>query len=69
MVGLEATTFEIRHAEDIAPVFEALKDRVDALYVAPDPLLNTNRIRINTLGLERDYQRCTVFGSTSKVEA
>ena len=51
MVGLEATTFEIRHAEDIAPVFEALKGRVDALYVAPDPLLNTNRIRINTLAL------------------
>jgi len=51
MVGLEATTFEIRHAEEIAPVFEALKDRVDALYVAPDPLLNTNRIRINTLAL------------------
>ena len=51
MVGLEATTFEIRHAEEIAPVFEALKDRVDALYVATDPLLNTNRIRINTLAL------------------
>src|SRR5262249_26580800 len=31
MLGLEATTFEIRRAEDIAPVFEALKGRVDAL--------------------------------------
>jgi len=68
-LGLDVTTLEIRRGEDIVPAFEALKDRVDALYVAPDPLLNTNRIRINTLGLERDYQRCTVFGSTSKVEA
>jgi putative tryptophan/tyrosine transport system substrate-binding protein len=51
MLGLEATTFEIRRAEDIAPVFEALKGHVDALYLASDPLVNTNRIRINTLTL------------------
>src|SRR5262249_37088360 len=49
MLGLEATTFEIRRAEDIAPVFEALKGRVDALYLASDPLLGTNRVRLNTL--------------------
>ena len=35
----------------IAPVFETLKGRVEALYLASDPLLNTNRIRINTLAL------------------
>jgi hypothetical protein len=29
-VGLEAVTFEIRRAEDIAPAFEALKSRTDA---------------------------------------
>ena len=29
--------------EDIAPAFEALKDRADALYVVVDPLMNTNR--------------------------
>jgi putative ABC transport system substrate-binding protein len=50
-LGLEATTFEIRRAEDIASVFEAIKGRVEALYLAADPLLNTNRIRINTLAL------------------
>ena len=37
--------------EDIAPAFEALKGRADALYVVPDPLVFTNRIRINTLAL------------------
>jgi hypothetical protein len=50
-LGLEVTTSEIRRAEDIAPAFEALKDRVDALYLCPDPLMNTNRTRINILAV------------------
>src|SRR6266699_410774 len=50
-IGLDVATSEIRRAEDIAPVFEALKGRADALYVCADPLLTTNRIRINTLAL------------------
>jgi putative ABC transport system substrate-binding protein len=50
-LGLEVTTFEIRRAEDIAPVFEGLKGRAAALYVCGDPLTNANRIRINTLAL------------------
>jgi len=40
---------EIQRAEDIAPAIEGLKGQVDALYVSADPLLNINRIRINTL--------------------
>src|SRR5262249_57405165 len=48
-VGLEATTFEIRRAEEIAPLFETLKGRADALYAASDPLVNTNGIRLNPL--------------------
>ena len=51
MLGLEVATLEIRQAEDIAHAFEALKGRADALYVASDPLVNTNRIRINTFAL------------------
>jgi len=39
----------IRRAEDIAPAFKTLKDRAEALYLTSDPLLNTNRIHINTL--------------------
>jgi ABC-type uncharacterized transport system substrate-binding protein len=51
-VGLEVIPVEIRRGEDIAPAFEALKDRmVDALYVCAVPLVNTNRVRINTLAL------------------
>jgi putative ABC transport system substrate-binding protein len=48
-LGLEAAAFELRRAEDIAPVFDALKGRADALYVCGDPLVFTNRIRVNTL--------------------
>jgi len=50
-LGLEVTTSELRRAEDISPAFDALKGRADALYVCLDPLVNTHRIRINTLAL------------------
>ena len=38
-------------AEDIAPAFESFKGRAEALYVCNDPLVNSHRIRINTLAL------------------
>ena len=50
-LGLEVATLEIRQAKDIAPAFDALKGRADALYISPDPLVNANRVRINTLAL------------------
>jgi len=50
-LGLETATLEIRRAEDIAPAFDALKGRADALYFCVDPLLVAHRIRINTLAL------------------
>jgi putative ABC transport system substrate-binding protein len=37
-LGLEATILQIRRAEDVAPAFEALRDRADALYVVGVPL-------------------------------
>ena len=50
-LGIEAATFDIRRAEDIAPAFEALQGRADALYVCGDPLVNANRIQIGSLAL------------------
>jgi putative ABC transport system substrate-binding protein len=50
-LGLEVVRSEIRRAEDIAPVFEALKGGADALYVVGDLLVNTNRARIRTLAM------------------
>jgi len=49
-LGLDFAVFEIRRAEDIAPLFEAIKDRAEALYViGSDPLVTTRRIAISTL--------------------
>jgi ABC-type uncharacterized transport system substrate-binding protein len=45
------TKLEIRRAEEIAPVFETLRGGADALYVCSEPLVNTNRVRVNTLAL------------------
>ena len=50
-LGLDVAPFEIRRAEDIAPAFEALKGKAEALYVVGDALVITHRIRINTLAL------------------
>jgi len=47
--GLDVVRLEIRRAQDIAPAFEALKSRVEALYITTDPFINANRIGINTL--------------------
>ena len=66
-LGLEVTALEIRRAEDIAPAFEALKSGSDALYVASDPLLNSNRVRINTLALGARLP--TMHGFREYVEA
>jgi putative ABC transport system substrate-binding protein len=50
-LGLDPVTLDIRRAEDIAPAFESLKDRADALYVVGDALVFTHRVRITTLTL------------------
>ena len=50
-LGLDAFIVEVTKAEDIGPSIEALKGKVDALYVCSDPFLTTHRVRINTLAL------------------
>ncbi len=50
-LGLDLVTLEIRRPEDIVPAFETLKSDAQALYVAGDPLVLANRVRINTLAL------------------
>jgi putative ABC transport system substrate-binding protein len=65
-LGLQLAMSEIRRAEDIAPAFEALKDRAEALYVVVDPLVITNKIRINTLALVA--QLPTIYAQREFVE-
>jgi len=50
-LGLATLISEIRRVDDIAPAFDALKGRAEALYVCGSPLLTTNRIRVNNLAL------------------
>jgi putative ABC transport system substrate-binding protein len=67
-LGLEVTTSEVRRAEDITPAFDALVEaHADALYVCTDPLLNTYRIRVNTLALAARLP--TIHGLREYVEA
>ena len=50
-LSIDIVPLEFRRAEDIAPVFDALKGRAEALYVIGDPLANSQRMRINTFAL------------------
>ena len=68
-LGLEVITLEIRRAEDIAPAFEALKGRADALYVVCRPARKHQPDSHQHLGAGRataDDVQCS--GSTSKRE-
>jgi len=65
-LGLDVVTSEIRRPEDIAPAFEALKGRVDALYVAADPVLNTNRMRVAILAVGARLP--TMYGIREPIE-
>jgi putative ABC transport system substrate-binding protein len=66
-LGLDVVTSEIRRAEDIAPVIEALKGSAEAIYIVGDPLVNTNRVRINTLALAARLP--TIYVQREPVEA
>jgi putative ABC transport system substrate-binding protein len=66
-LGLETIRSEILHGADIAPAFDALKGRVEALYVCNDPLAVTNRVRINILAV--GVRLPTMFVSREYVDA
>ena len=66
-LGFEITNLEIRRAEDIAPAISTLKDRAEAIYVCAEPLVNTNRFRINTLVASQRLP--TIYGFREYVEA
>jgi putative tryptophan/tyrosine transport system substrate-binding protein len=66
-LGLEATTLEIRRAEDIAPAIESLKGRAEALYISADALLVANASRVGALALAERLP--TMFALREFVEA
>jgi putative ABC transport system substrate-binding protein len=65
-LGLEIIPLAIRRAEDIAPAFQDLKTKADAVYLAVDQLIFANRSniialaageRLPTIADERDFVR------------
>src|SRR4051794_37538852 len=66
-LSVDVVKLEIRRAEDIGPALDSLKGDADALYVVTDALVNTNRVRINTLALGARLP--TMFGEKGYVES
>lgn len=50
-LGLQVFRLGVTKTEDIDSAITSLKDRADALYVCTDPLISTNRVRINILAI------------------
>jgi putative tryptophan/tyrosine transport system substrate-binding protein len=66
-LNFNVTELDIRRPDDIAPAFDAIKGRADAVYIPPDPLVLTNRIQIATLPL--DMRLPTIYSYREFVEA
>jgi putative ABC transport system substrate-binding protein len=66
-LGLEVTPLEVRQADDIFQAIEALKGRVDAVYVATDPLIFNNRVRINAMA--KAERLATIYGGREYADA
>jgi putative tryptophan/tyrosine transport system substrate-binding protein len=64
---LEVTPIEVRQADEIFSAIEALKGRTKALYVATDPLIFSNRVRINAMAQAAGL--ATIYGSREYVDA
>jgi putative ABC transport system substrate-binding protein len=66
-LNLQVVPLEIRRADDIAPAFEALKDRAEAVYVCAEPLSVINRVQISALALGARLP--TMYGIRECVDA
>jgi ABC-type uncharacterized transport system substrate-binding protein len=64
---LEVVARDVRYTDEMAPAFEALKARAEALYVVTDPLFTTDRVRLNTLALSARLP--TMHGTREQVDA
>jgi putative ABC transport system substrate-binding protein len=65
-LGLTCTPIQIRHADEIGPALAGLSSDTQVLYVPPDPLMFTNRIRINTIAIGAGLP--TMYGTRDYLE-
>ncbi|HUI13348.1 MAG TPA: ABC transporter substrate-binding protein [Xanthobacteraceae bacterium] len=66
-LGFDVMPLEIRRAADIAPAFDTLKGKADALYVVLNALINANQARIIALAIGARLP--TIFGAREYVHA
>ena len=66
-LGLEVATLEIRHTEDMARGFDAIKGQADALYIVENALILTNDKAIATLAINAKLP--TILASRATIEA
>src|SRR6266540_3146561 len=66
-LGLDVITADIRRTADFASAFAALAGRADALYIAGDPLVTTNRVRLAILAA--GARLATILGNRENVVA
>jgi ABC-type uncharacterized transport system substrate-binding protein len=60
-LGLEVFRLGVTKTEDIDSAIESLEGRADALYVCTDPLISTNRVRINILAIGKKLPTMNSF--------
>jgi len=65
--NLEAVTVPIHRASDIEPAFASLEPQMQAIYVPPNLLVNTNRILINELAQRQRLP--TMYGFREYVDS
>jgi putative ABC transport system substrate-binding protein len=68
-LGLEAVSHPIWRAEDIPPVFAAVKAQVDALYVVENALMSSASARITALALDTRLPAMFNIGTAVQVGA
>jgi putative ABC transport system substrate-binding protein len=66
-LGLEVVPMEIRRFADIAPAFEAIKGRAEAIFVAGSQIMSTNRAQVHALAMGARLP--AIYNNRSYVEA
>jgi putative tryptophan/tyrosine transport system substrate-binding protein len=65
-LGIETVTAQVRSGEEISSAFEDFKGHAQALYVAVDPLMGSNRVLISNLAFAAGLP--TMYGNRDYLE-
>jgi putative ABC transport system substrate-binding protein len=65
-LGIEVVIPELNRSEQLIAAFDEFRERVEAIYVVSDPLVNANRLRIHTLSVAARIP--TIYNTRELVE-